>query len=456
MSATKKWNSERVGWLLATLFGVGFSLVIMYLSYTIFMSDWRDNKEYKKDFYSRYSSSGESNNSFDKNFLTHRLIKADLDYGVSNKENANRALINVNEYLKAVTQSCVWENTDNGIANYVRCANKKLYDKFYYTQSVEVSNNYAVHRSDCDTNTYLMMDALKIKGIKGYAVFVPGHAFLAWKDSFDNFIYQETTWKNNGGKIADLSDSWYPKAIGNGYYIPASEALTESIYNALIYDVSKGRVNIDNIYKANKDNAFISDWYFYAKDKRNEITKDDVSYMLSSLHTDYTSTDKKMAIIHYLMRNGEKEKAISRLEKFPASKCGYDCFIANADLGRTGYIFFKSPFSMYDKFLKENSLSANLLSFSLGIFVFILSLILLSVTIIISRKSIKKIDAKNIAVKLLKDALEKVRNNKFSAEDAAIAICLLLEDKIGYAEKGYFRDDKKLLNLLSEKENAKP
>jgi hypothetical protein len=155
--------------------------------------------------------------------------------------------------------------------------------------------------------------------------------------------------------------------------------------------VSKGRVNIDNLYKKNKENAFIADWYFYAKDKKNEITKEDMKFMLSSLHTDFTSIDKQMAVIHYLMRNGESNSAVSRLKEISASKCSYDCFMANVELGRTWYIVFKKPFLFYDNFLKKHSLYANLMSFGFGMIFAFICFISLITTIFLSWQSFKKI-----------------------------------------------------------------
>lgn len=391
----RKW----LAWTFGTLAGVGFTVIIGLVAYLILFGVWEADNNNEADFYKSYSASNHTDATFDNKYITHRLIKMDLNYGVASKENMHKALENVNHYFRDVELSCPWSNTDEGTAEYVSCANKKLNKNFYYTPSVEVSNNYAIHRSDCDTNTYLMMDALKMKGIQSYIVYVPGHAFLAWKDSFGHFIYQETTWNNNSGKPADLSSSFYKKAIDDSYYTPISDKFAETIYNALIYDVAEERVNINKLYNENKSNSFIADWYFYAKDKRNEITKEDANFMLSSLHTDFTSTDKKIAIIHYLMRNDKKDKALLLFNRIPADKCGYDCVIAGAELRKAAYMVFQKPFSVYDGFLKKHALSANLQSFTSGLFVSLLALICLVTTVYLSIKNCPKKVKKKSAIK---------------------------------------------------------
>lgn len=391
MDGVIKFLSKWLGWGLATCTAAIVSLFLFWASFLALFGTLHDDNNNEKDFHSRYSVTTPVNSAYDGQYLTHRLVKMDLDYGITTQETMRNALSNVIQYLKNVNATCPWQNTDEGTAAYVACANERLHDNFYYTPSVEVSNNYAIHRSDCDTNTYLMIDAMRMKGIEGYIVYAPGHAFLAWKDSFSNFNYRETTSYNNKGKPADLSIDWYTKTIDRSYYTPVNVQMAEQIYNALIYDKSKGRVNIDTLYSKNKENAFIADWYFYARDKQHQTTKSDAQLMLSLLHTDFTSTDKKIAVLHYLMRNKQKDKALVMLDNIPADKCGRECFSAGVELGQLSFIIFKKPFSIYDAYLSNHALSGKVKPFRDGIILFVMALLLTTGTLIVSALSFRKI-----------------------------------------------------------------
>lgn len=391
MNGVIKFISKWLGWSLATLAAAIVSLFLFWASFLALFGTLHDDNNNEEDFHNRYTGTTSVSSAYDGQYLTNRLIKMDLDYGITTQETMRNALSNVSHYLKSVNATCPWQNTDKGTAAYVACANERLHDNFYYTPSVEVSNNYAIHRSDCDTNTYLMIDAMRMKGMEGYIVYAPGHAFLAWKDSFGNYNYQETTSYNNKGKPADLSIDWYTKTIDKSYYSPVNAQMAEQIYNALIYDKSKGRVNIDTLYSKNKENTFISDWYFYSRDKQHKITKSDAQLMLSLLHTDFTSTDKKMAVLHYLMRNKQKDKALVMLDTIPADKCGRECFTAGAELGQLRFIVFKKPFFIYDDYLSNYALSGKVKSFRDGILLFVMALLLAIGTLIVSVLNFKKI-----------------------------------------------------------------
>ncbi len=391
MDGVIKFISKWLGWGLATFAAAIVSLFLFWASFLALFGTLHDGNNNEEDFHNRYSGTTPVSSAYEGQYLTHRLIKMDLDYGITTQETMRNALSNVSQYLQSVSATCPWQNTDEGTAAYVACANERLYDNFYYTPGVEVSNNYAIHRSDCDTNTYLMIDALRMKGMEGYIVYAPGHAFLAWKDSFGNYNYQETTSYNNKGKPADLSIDWYTKTIDKSYYTPVNVQMAEQIYNALIYDKSKGRVNIDTLYSKNKENTFISDWYFYARDKQHKTTKSDAQLMLSLLHTDFTSTDKKMAVLHYLMRNKQKDNALVMLDNIPADKCGRECFAAGAELGQLRFIIFKKPFLIYDDYLSNHALSGKVKSFRNGIILFVMALLLAAGTLIVSALNFKKI-----------------------------------------------------------------
>lgn len=386
-----KFLNQWLGWGLATLAAGMFCLGVFTASVFSLFGKVLEDHGNEKDFNNRYSITSPGSSAFDDKYLTHRLIKMDLDYGITTQETMRKALINVSQFLQSVNARCSWKNTDKGTADYVACANERLHDNFYYTPSVEVSNNYAIHRSDCDTNTYLMLDAMRMKGIDGYIVYAPGHAFLAWKDSFGNFNYRETTSNNNNGEPADLSLDLYTKTVDKSYYTPFNSQLAEKVYNALIYDKSKGRVDISTLYSSNRDNAIISGWYFSALDDLKKVTKADAQLMVSSLLTDFTSTDKKMAVLHYLMRNNQKSKALVMLGNIPSDSCGRECFTAGADLGQLSFIIFRKPFFIYDNYLKSHSLGGNVESFRNGLILFVVALLLTAGTLIVSVLKFKKI-----------------------------------------------------------------
>lgn len=386
----KTFISKWADFAVLTSFAALVCILFYGFSFISFFDTLLADSNNERDFYSRYSATIPFSTEYNEKYLTHRLIKMDVSYGIATSDIMNKALRNVNHYLESVDNTCPYQNSDQGTFDYITCANKILHDNFYYTPSVEVSNNYAIHRSDCDTNTYLMMDAMKMKGISSYIVYAPGHAFLAWKDSFGNYNYQETTWDNNKGKVADLSIDWYTKTFDRSYYTPMNDQRAENIYNALIYNKSEKRVDIDTIYNQNKDNSIISDWYFSAKDEKNEITKDDAKLMLSLLYTDFTSTDKKMSVLHYLMQHDQKKKALAMLDNIPAKNCGRDCFIAGAELGRFSFIIFKKPFLMYDNYLKSHALSAKVKDFRNGLMFLGFALALTIVTVITSVRVFRK------------------------------------------------------------------
>ncbi|MEW5288562.1 hypothetical protein ABW286_05120 [Erwinia papayae] len=213
MDGVKKFNSKWFEWAFSTFAMVLVCIFFAWIAYEIFFSSLLDSKRNESDFTDSYISSVAENATYNDSYLTHRLIKMDLNYGITTVPKQKKALGNVNQYLEDVSKKCPFDNSDKGVSGYVACANEQLHDNFYYTPGVDVSNNYAIHRSDCDTNSYLMIDALKMKGKEGYIVYSPGHAFLAWKDTFGNFNYWETTSGNNKGVLADLSDVFYTKTF---------------------------------------------------------------------------------------------------------------------------------------------------------------------------------------------------------------------------------------------------
>lgn len=314
---------------------------------------------------------------FNNGFLTHRLISIDHQYGVSTSDVDKKAIANVNRFLSDVSNKCEFINSHDGISKYVSCANDKLGDNFYYTQSVDVSNNYAIHRSDCDTNTYLMMDALSLKGIKSFIVYAPGHAFLAWADNEGFLSFQETTEKNNHGSPADLKKSFYRKNFDRSYYTPFNEDIATSVYKALISGEAKGKVDISKLYEHYKWNSFISDWYFDFKNDHGKITFDDVKVMANSLKLDITSNDKYLDIVNYFINNNKIELAKYFYAKVDYDSCSDDCFYMGVKLHLKPYVITKRLFDHYNSIMKSNNLQASEKYFFISLLIYIVATVLL-------------------------------------------------------------------------------
>ncbi|EEC0294394.1 hypothetical protein YV76_001773 [Salmonella enterica subsp. enterica] len=284
--------------------------------------------------------------------LTHRLIMHDRLRGVTDENTARVALGKVNQYLDDVNHQCESDGTDKGNAAFVSCASQIIAGHFYYTPSIEVSNNYAINRSDCDTNTYLLMDAASQHGIDSYIVYSPSHAFFAWKDSFGYFRYRETTSSNNKGGAVDLNEELYQKNFSRSYYTAFKGERVEDIYDTLIYGIAKIKPELDAIYKKYPDDAFVSDWYFYNRAVNNQLTKNDARELVNWLQADITSIDKRYALIHYFLALKDRNSALNEFQKINLDKCTEDCFQTGEQLNLISYKYSRVFFDWYSDALE--------------------------------------------------------------------------------------------------------
>lgn len=304
---------------------------------------------------------------FNERYLTHKLINIDYEEKITNESNKNKALRNVNGFLNDVKADCDFVKTDAGTWSYIKCANEKLHDNFYYKPSIEVSNNYAIHASDCDTNTYMMIDALTSVGVKAYAIFAPSHAFLGWKDSRGNIQYWETTTENNKGEKARLQDKFYTKTLGSAYYKPVDEPLLTDVYKTLISGLDGNTINLTELWKKNKDNSIISDWYYFDLASKGGLSREDSLEIESLLGSDIASNDKRQALVLYYLNVGDAEKAKKYFNSIDKSRCGDECYELGVKTNSWGYNMFKNLFTRYKDFYEKNKLHANVQDFWLGI-----------------------------------------------------------------------------------------
>ncbi|ECJ9096396.1 hypothetical protein FQO43_08720, partial [Salmonella enterica] len=342
----KELSKGQSCWLLMLLsFVVG--LFFIFVSYNAAFSSVKKLESYKKDFYKKQNGALQilPNVSADMNLLTHRLIANDLQRGIADETVARIATGKVNQYLNDVDQQCKSDGTDKGNAAFVACAGHLIGQHFYYTPSIDVSNNYAVNRSDCDTNTYLLMDAAHRHGIDSYIMYAPSHAFFTWRDTTGHFQYWETTSSNNKGEVPELSDGFYEKNFSHSYYTPFNGDRVEDIYDTLTYDIASVKPDLDAIYKKYPDDAFVSSWYYYAKAVNHKLTKNDARVLLDLLQTDMTSSDKRYALIQYFLSVSDYKRAHHVFKSIDLKRCGEDCFRTGVDLGLKRYQYSQELFN---------------------------------------------------------------------------------------------------------------
>ncbi|EIU7556871.1 hypothetical protein LHV18_01070 [Providencia rettgeri] len=359
----------RFRWGVATIIFIFLSV----FSYNWVFSSSNIYNKYKGDFEKQHKSEVFKNmdTTFDESLLSHRLIGLDLKYGVTDKLTADKAIVNVNAYLSSVQKQCRNDNVDDKMldrknAEFIRCAGNLINHFFYYRPSIETSNNYAIHRSDCDTNTYLLIDATRGLGVSPSIVLSPGHAFYAWKDQFNQYHYWETTENNNQGKFANLKESLYVKNPDRTYFTPMGEDVIEDIYQVIIYNISTIKPDLDGIYQRNAANMFIADNYFdvksrayKSKDDDFEISSDDVEYIRSLLQTDITSIDKRNALIRYYLRNDNLQEADAIFGTINYEQCGSDCFLLAIEMKKPAFLAVKSLYDQINKFNKKDGYSAS-------------------------------------------------------------------------------------------------
>lgn len=344
------------------------SIVSCFYAFIVLFGELIQINHYKMQFYHLAINFNHGSFAVHRKLLTHQLIQIDYINQISNLQNTRKAIYNVNKFLTMVQRNCPFAKTDTGIRAYIQCANQNLQYNFYYQPSTEVSNNYATHTSDCDTNAYLMFDALSMAGIKCYVVYTPFHALISWKDSFANLQYWETTTKNNLGKLADLKNNLYLKTVDNFYYYPQGRSVIISTYQALIdHIINNNNINLSKLYLQNQNNAIITDIYYAKLSDDNQISTIIAKKIKSSLQTDITSINKPYALAKYYVNKNDLNEAKRYFKMINLKYCGIHCYLVGIKLKILGYKQFAKIFKNYHNFLENHGIHANIYNFWLGI-----------------------------------------------------------------------------------------
>lgn len=306
-------------------------------------------------------------------YLTYRLLQLELDNGIINATTYDKAIQNINNYFLSVSSNC---NHYLSISEYVICANKTLKYFFYYKPNNTIGIAYSNFSSDCDSNVYLLIDVLRQRGVKGYAIFSPGHAFLAWENEYNTITYYETTTNNNEGSEVDFSNELYLKNLDKTYYSITSPDDIEMLYKAIVFYESGNHEKLESMFKNTmSSNAIVMDIYYYDKLIRNdEIGLNDFRAIRESLILDYNSNIKKIAQIRYHLSNNEIEKASSLFFLLDFSRCNELCYAAGESLGEMRYKTMSYFFKKYSFFYQTNGLPVSTEIFFKGMYYLLVSL----------------------------------------------------------------------------------
>ena len=85
---------------------------------------------------------------YNETLMTHRMVRFDLDNGLTDAIFARKAWGNIDWFLRSVKHDC-HDNASTFI--FLQCANQILGENFQYQPFDAVSPAYSTHHSDCDT-----------------------------------------------------------------------------------------------------------------------------------------------------------------------------------------------------------------------------------------------------------------------------------------------------------------
>lgn len=259
--------------------------------------------------------------------LSHRLIQYDEQQGFVTSDIASLARGNTLAFIKKVEEQCD-RKTATG---FITCANNILGHLFYYKPSNTVADAWANRYSDCDLNSYLLMDVMYRAGFKPSIVYSPGHAFISFIDENGNIYFQETTENNNMGNKADMTDSFYIKTLPGFYYQPQDAAFSEKLYPILTTSKlteKNGQQLATNMFSMWPNNPLVQDVFYHY---RNPLTAADAEQLRSLLATDISSSIKRTTLARYYQQKGDIDEAVSYLEKIDDAMCSDSCLELKAD-----------------------------------------------------------------------------------------------------------------------------
>lgn len=272
-------------------------------------------------------SSASGSPEYNKNLISHRMISSDLNEGLISPPNADKAFSNTAGYLEEVNKQCI-KDTPPQINSFLSCANQLLGEHFYYYPARETAIAWAGHYSDCDSNVYLLLDALSLINKTASIVYAPGHAFLSWADETTGApVWWETTLNSNHGGIADLSwNDLYPKTMAPFYYHPQTAVFAETFYRSVVTIKSlseeKKREQLDKVLRLYPDNPLVED---IKLEQQISVSKDDISRIEAYLNTDISSGTKLITLAKYYLDVGNKNKAASYISRIDIDSCRGEC-----------------------------------------------------------------------------------------------------------------------------------
>lgn len=272
--------------------------------------------------------------------LTHRLVKFDVDAGISDEAEATQAWGNIDRFMMNVKTNC---SSTMSTLHFLQCASLILGQHFSYRDARTVTFGYAHHYSDCDANAYLLIDAAHAAGKEVNIVYSPGHAFISFIAKHLGYTYYwETTANNNRGRQAFLIDSVYKKSLNGFDYLPQSSAMAEKLYPVMIFSVlsPSWRKWILNT----TDSDIISTPYFNELSyiTKPALTASDVTRLDGIIQSNISSAAERFILARYYIQHGNKIWGRVILSRIAPDDCKTECLSLMADascLWRVAYIF---------------------------------------------------------------------------------------------------------------------
>lgn len=267
-------------------------------------------------------------------FMSHRLIQADMRDNLITQQDADNAFSNTTGYFNEVKNKCITENNQL-TGSILACANRVLGNHFYYYPSREVAPAWAGHNSDCDANVYLLLDALHLANKTASIVYAPGHAFITWTDEATGEpMWWETTSSHNHGESADLArNDLYRKTMAPFYYHPKSASFAQNFYSSVITLRSLSpelqEKRLKQAATLFPDNPFVTDIRYFLK---KSLSSTDARRLQALLKTDISSVTKKYLLADYYLKNGNKSQSAYYANKINIENCNPKCQILKKKL----------------------------------------------------------------------------------------------------------------------------
>lgn len=292
-----------------------------------------------------------SDDTFNENLLSHRLINIDSEMNLVDKTTKEKALSNVNAYLLEVRNSCQAKESETA---YISCANDILSNYFAYQPSALTSLSYAKQVSDCDLNSYLIYDAARMKNIDIGVVYAPVHAFLAYKER-GAYKYWDTVYSDQKGGLVDFSKKIYKKDFSPFYYRPQDEKTIIDTYKSFAFSKAKNQ-NIEDIISLSKDNpenVFLSSIKYKKLQDMSLLNKEDVTNIENNIQLNLTNTSLPLVLSEYYFANKEFDKARDYLLSMNKSDCGEPCFEIGSKLGLLMYKAHNNLYKLYSYLVEK-------------------------------------------------------------------------------------------------------